>query len=124
MVFMLQKKSSSEIKQVIVVRKDLDIGKGKLIAQACHASLEAYKLASKKIIKEWEKQGSKKVVLKVKSLDELLQVYEKAKEAKLPVALISDAGKTQLEKGTITCLAIGPYYSEEIDKITGNLKLL
>ncbi|MEM0480598.1 MAG: peptidyl-tRNA hydrolase Pth2 [Candidatus Aenigmatarchaeota archaeon] len=115
---------SSEIKQVIVIRTDLKMGKGKLVAQACHASLEAYKLAKKEIIEEWEKQGSKKVVLKVSSLEELLKIYENAKKENLPVALIRDAGKTQLEEGTITCLAIGPEYSEKIDKITGNLKLL
>jgi len=113
-----------EVKQVIVIRTDLEMGKGKMISQACHACLEAYKKASPKIKNLWKYFGYKKVILKVKSLEELMEIYEKVKKTKIPHALIIDAGKTQLEKGTITCLAIGPYYSEEIDKFTGNLKLL
>jgi PTH2 family peptidyl-tRNA hydrolase len=113
-----------EIKQVIVIRKDLKMSLGKAIAQACHAAIEAYKNSNKEIVKKWEESGSKKVVLKVNSLEELLKIYEEAKKNGLVVSLIRDAGKTQLEEGTITCIAIGPDYSEKIDKITGNLKLL
>jgi PTH2 family peptidyl-tRNA hydrolase len=100
------------------------MGMGKAIAQACHASIEAYKNSNKEIIKKWEESGSKKVILKVNSLEELLKIYEEAKKSGLVVSLIRDAGKTELEEGTITCIAIGPDYSEKIDKITGNLKLL
>jgi PTH2 family peptidyl-tRNA hydrolase len=124
MDFMEQKSCCSEIKQVIIIRKDLKMSMGKAIAQACHASIEAYKSSDKKIIKKWEESGSKKVVLKVNSLEELLKIYEEAKKSGLVVSLIRDAGKTELEEGTITCIAIGPDYSEKIDKITGNLKLL
>jgi len=113
-----------EVKQVIIIRTDLEMGKGKMIAQACHASLEAYKKANSKIKSLWKNYGYKKVVLKVKSLEELMSIYEQIKKTKIPHALIIDAGKTQLEKGTITCLAIGPYFSDEIDKFTGHLKLL
>ncbi|MEM5820778.1 MAG: peptidyl-tRNA hydrolase Pth2 [Candidatus Aenigmatarchaeota archaeon] len=113
-----------EVKQVIIIRTDLEMGKGKMIAQACHASLEAYKKSPSYIKKLWKDFGYKKIVLKVKSLEELLEIYEKVKATKIPIALIRDAGKTQLEPGTITCLALGPYYSEEIDKFTKNLKLL
>ncbi|MBU5682127.1 MAG: peptidyl-tRNA hydrolase Pth2 [Candidatus Aenigmatarchaeota archaeon] len=113
-----------EIKQVIVIRTDLEMGKGKMISQACHASLEAYKLAPPYFKNKWKFFGYKKVVLKVSSLEELLKIYEEAKKEKIPCVLIKDAGKTQLESGTITCVALGPYYSEKIDKITKNLKLL
>ncbi|MEM0242887.1 MAG: peptidyl-tRNA hydrolase Pth2 [Candidatus Aenigmatarchaeota archaeon] len=113
-----------EIKQVIVIRNDLEMGKGKMVAQACHASIEAYKKAPLYFKILWKFFGNKKVVLKVNSLDELIEVFKKTKEMKLPYALIRDAGKTQLKEGTITCIAIGPYYSEKIDKVTGNLKLL
>ncbi len=109
---------------VIVIRKDLEMGKGKMIAQACHAAIEAYKKANKEIVKKWEKEGAKKVVLKVDSLKELKEIYKKAIEKNLNVVLIRDAGKTQLKKGTITCIAIGPDKEEKIDLITGNLKLL
>jgi PTH2 family peptidyl-tRNA hydrolase len=111
-------------KQVVVVRKDLKMGKGKLATQVAHASLEAYKKARKEDIKKWEEEGMKKVVVCVKDLKELMVIAKKAKEANLPYAIIRDAGKTQLKAGTITALAIGPAKEEEIDKITGNLKLL
>ena len=111
-------------KQVIVVRKDLKIGKGKLAVHVAHASLEAYELVNKKVKEKWKKEGAKKVVLKVKNLEKLLEVYEKAKRENLPVVLIRDAGKTQLKEGVITCIAIGPAEETKIDKITGKLKLL
>lgn len=113
-----------EIKQVIVIRKDIDMSIGKIISQACHASLEAYKLSSPYFKQHWKKFGYKKVILKVFNLNELLKIYQEAKRIGLPCAIIKDAGKTQVEKGTITCVAIGPHYSEKIDKVTGNLKLL
>lgn len=113
-----------EIKQVIVIRTDIEMSKGKMIAQACHASLEAYKASSSYFKRKWKEFGFKKIVLKVSNLEELLKIYQEAKKMKLPCAIIRDAGKTQLEEGTITCIAIGPHYSEKIDKITGKLKLL
>ena len=111
-------------KQVIILRKDLKMGKGKLIAQACHACLGSVRRANGKIVEKWEKEGAKKVVLKVKNLREMKKMYEKAKNANLPVFLVRDAGLTQLRRGTITALAIGPAEEEEIDKITKKLKLL
>ena len=118
------KRKPRNIKQAILIRTDLKMGKGKIATQAAHASLEAYKKADKNIIKKWEEEGSKKVVLKVSSLKELLKFKKKADQLKIPYALIIDAGLTQLKKGTITCLALGPDEEEKIDKITKKLKLL
>jgi len=100
------------------------MGKGKLVVQCCHAAIESYKIANKEILEDWERQGSKKVVLKVKNLEELLKIEEKLKKAKIPYVIIRDAGKTQLEEGTITCIGIPPIEEKKIDKITGKLKLL
>jgi PTH2 family peptidyl-tRNA hydrolase len=114
------------MKQVIVVRKDLKLGKGKLSAQVAHASLNAYKEAERKKpewVKEWEFTGQKKVVLKVEDEAELINIYNIVKK-KFPCALIRDAGRTQTAPGTITCIGIGPVPEGEIDKITGNLKLV
>ncbi len=111
-------------KQVIIFRKDLKIGKGKIAAHAAHASLAALKLANKEIVKKWEKNGAKKVVLKVENLRELKEIYEKAKRKSLPCFLTKDAGLTQVKKGEIICLAIGPEKENKIDELTGNLKLL
>ena len=111
-------------KQVIVVRKDLKMGIGKLCTQCCHASLGAVKKANEDVVKKWEKEGGKKVVLKVKNLGQLKRIYEKCKKAKIPCFLVRDAGLTQLRRGSITTLGIGPAKEEIIDRITGKLKLL
>lgn len=112
------------IKQVIIIRSDLKISRGKMISQCAHASLEAYKLASKTDVKKWETEGVKKVVLEIRDLKELLDLYKKAKKLKLPSSMIKDAGLTEIRPGTITCIGIGPAESSEIDKVTGKLKLL
>lgn len=111
-------------KQVIVIRNDLKMGKGKAIAHACHASLDAALKADEKILKDWQKEGAKKIVVKVNSLKELQEVEKKAKKEKILNVLIKDAGLTQLKKGTATVLALGPAKEKIIDKVTGKLKLL
>lgn len=114
-------------KQAIVVRKDLAMSAGKLAAQSSHASLSSYKMVKARtpeVADAWEEQGQKKIVLKVQSEKELLEYFEACKQAKIPVALIRDAGNTQLEPGTITCFGAGPWDEKEIDKILGKLKLL
>jgi PTH2 family peptidyl-tRNA hydrolase len=114
-------------KQTIVVRADLQMGKGKLAAQSSHASLSAYKKVSKtnpEIARAWEDEGQKKVVLKVNSESELLEFFNKAKAKGIPCELIRDAGHTQLEPGTLTCLSAGPWKESELDAVFGKLKLL
>ncbi|MBU7038328.1 MAG: peptidyl-tRNA hydrolase [Theionarchaea archaeon] len=114
----------SVFKQVIVVRTDLKLGKGKLAAQVAHASLEAYVRAPQKDQKAWIEENQKKVVLKVKSEYDLVIIFDRAKRAGLPTTLIQDAGLTQIPPGTKTAVGIGPARAEEIDVITGNLSLL
>jgi PTH2 family peptidyl-tRNA hydrolase len=111
-------------KQVIIIRKDLKWGKGKLISHALHAALGSLKNVDEVIVEKWEKEGAKKVVLKVKDLNELKDIYKKIKKGRLPSFLVKDAGLTQLKPGTITVLGIGPAEEKKIDKITGKLKLL
>lgn len=114
-------------KQTIVVRADLKMGKGKLAAQSSHASLAAYKLVSRirpPVAKAWEQEGQKKVVLKAGSEAELLEYYNRGKAAGIPCELIRDAGHTQLESGTLTCFAAGPWDERELDAVFGKLKLL
>ncbi len=116
-----------EYKQVIVVRTDLKMSKGKLAAQAAHAAVSALLEALKykrEWVEKWIEQGQKKVVLRVESEKELIDIYEKARRKNLPVSLIIDAGRTELEPGTKTCVGIGPAPSRRIDEITGELKLL
>ena len=111
-------------KQVIVVRSDLKLSKGKLAVHVAHASLSAAEKADKKIVKEWKSLGQKKVVVKVVSLKDLLELSKMCKKLRIPHILISDAGLTHLESGTITCLGIGPDEEKKINKVTGTLKLL
>jgi len=114
------------IKQVVVVRADLDMGKGKIAAQVGHACVlgaEHVRKSKPKWFSEWW-ETQEKVVLKVESLKELEQIEQAAIEFDLPWSEVSDAGHTQLPPGTITCISIGPAPEEEIDKITGDLKLL
>jgi peptidyl-tRNA hydrolase, PTH2 family len=116
-----------ELKQVIVVRSDLKMGKGKLAAQAAHASLTAAEQAAdrhERWFNEWKATGQAKVVVKVQSEEELQELFRRARSMKLPAALIQDAGRTQLEPGTVTCLGIGPAPDGDVDPITGKLKLL
>ncbi|MEM7825620.1 MAG: peptidyl-tRNA hydrolase Pth2 [Candidatus Aenigmatarchaeota archaeon] len=112
------------LKQVVIVRKDLDIGKGKLATSVAHACVGCVRKSREKVIEEWERQGAKKVVLKVSSLKELKKIYEKVKDSGLVYFLVRDAGLTQVKPGETICLGIGPADEKEIDKITGKLKLL
>lgn len=107
-----------------MVRTDLRLGKGKLAAQTAHASLEAYRKASEKDKKKWLEENQRKIVLKVKTEKELIDIYEKAKRSGLPCVLIRDAGLTQIPPGTKTAVGIGPADAQKIDTITGELSLL
>ena len=116
----------SDVKQVIVVRKDLKLTKGKMSAQVAHAAVEAYRLSrdvSPQTTKVWLNEGAKKVVVYVEDQAELMMLMKKIPTS-IPTKLIIDAGLTQLEPGTMTCLGIGPYYEQEINKYTGDLKLV
>ncbi len=112
------------LKQVILVRQDLKLPKGKLAAQSAHASVEAVLKSPEKKVAAWREQGMPKIVLKVKDEKELLSYFQKAKDAKLIATLITDAGHTVLAPGTKTCVGIGPDQEESLDKITGKLALL
>ncbi|MFP3278714.1 MAG: peptidyl-tRNA hydrolase Pth2 [Candidatus Micrarchaeota archaeon] len=116
-----------EIKQVIIVRSDLEMSKGKTCAQVAHASLMSYFEAEKQdkeITKAWLDTGEKKIVLKLDGEEALKRLYEAFKYKHIPAALVSDAGLTELPPGTITALGIGPWKSAEIDQFTKSLKLL
>ena len=118
----------TEIKQVIVVRSDLKMGKGKVAAQVAHAALDAAEAARHKHpnwYDSWREQGQAKVVVKTDGgEDALIDLQKQARSLGLPSSLIQDKGLTQVEPGTTTCLGIGPGPSGEIDKVTGKLKLL
>ena len=131
------------VKQVIVMRKDLGMRKGKMIAQGAHASVGAllsmfdeYKTKNgftfyevgffkDSVLDEWLYGIFTKICVGVNSEAELLDIYDKVKETNLPVKLITDCGLTEFHnEPTNTCLCIGPAKSEDIDRFTGHLSLL
>ena len=114
----------TKYKQVIIIRKDLKVGKGKLIIHCVHAAVGALRASDEIIANSWENAGAKKVLLKVNDLKELMSIKKKVSDTKIPYYLVKDAGLTQLKPGTVTALGIGPYDEKKIDKVTGKLKLL
>jgi len=131
--------SDASVKQVIVMRNDLNMRKGKMVAQGSHAAImflvdhimQAHEGLSPGIQFSqdewlWMSTGRMtKVCVRVDTEAELIAIREKCTEAKLPVHLITDAGLTEFGGiPTRTCLAIGPASAQKIDQITGHLKLL
>ena len=123
----------SQFKQIIAVRNDLNMRRGKMIAQGAHASIMflVHRLCDGEVgakdhaIQEWLTQGMTKICVRVDSEAELLDIAQKAQDAGLTVHVITDAGHTEFGGvPTKTCLAIGPDEEEKIDAVTGNLKLL
>lgn len=132
------------VKQVIVVRKDLKMSKGKMAAQVAHASLGALfmamgigKFATKsdgdilhvKVpngspLDYWLNESFTKVVLEVADEQALRHLEARlVLEKKIPFSTIVDEGRTEFHSDTLTCIGIGPYWSEAINELTGNLKL-
>jgi len=119
--------SEFKFKQVIIVRSDLKMSLGKTSVQVAHASVTAAEETRKKRKRWWDawmREGQCKVTVRVETERELLELKSEAERAKLPTALIQDRGLTELPPNTITCLGIGPTPSDEVDKITGKLRLL
>lgn len=116
-----------ELKQVIVVRRDLRMGSGKTAVQVAHASVigaQNVRSRNREWFDAWFEEGQAKIAVKVRSLDELIGIKRRAAELGLPVAQVNDSGLTQLPPGTTTCIAIGPAPADLIDRVTKDLKLL
>lgn len=128
-------------KQVIVIRKDLNMRKGKMCAQAAHASLAALLsqgyhekpdtglpilvVPLEPELEEWLNGSFTKIVVGVNSESELLEIFDHAQNAHLIRSIIKDEGRTEFGgRPTYTAVAVGPGKVEDIDKITGHLDLL
>jgi PTH2 family peptidyl-tRNA hydrolase len=117
----------AQYKQVIIVRTDLKMGKGKLAVQVAHAAVSSAEQArkyKKSWFDAWFGENQAKICVKVDSENELRILKGRIDEVGIPNSLIQDAGLTQLEPGTTTCLGIGPLPSDLADRYTGELKLL
>ncbi len=111
------------LKQAIIIRTDLGMGRGKIAAQSAHASVAALEKVTTVAYNAWVAQGMKKIVLRIGSKKELLDLFMQAKK-KFPTALIKDAGHTQVKPGTPTCISIGPTEEIDLNLLTNDLKLL
>jgi peptidyl-tRNA hydrolase, PTH2 family len=128
-------------KQVIVIRKDLNMRKGKMCAQASQASMKVFfdrmsshiasdgrrvtEMILPDLMYDWVNGIFTKIVVSVNSETELLEIYNQAKQRKIPCCLIRDSGLTEFNNiPTFTAVAIGPDDSDAIDVITGHLPLL
>jgi PTH2 family peptidyl-tRNA hydrolase len=113
------------VKLAVVVRTDLDMGRGKIAAQVAHAAVAAT-LASLGTadFAAWLAEGQPKVVLRVRTAGQLEDVVRQARAGGLSVEVISDAGRTQVTPGTLTCCALGPAESQRIDAVAAGLALL
>ncbi|KAF9769829.1 hypothetical protein IL306_012686 [Fusarium sp. DS 682] len=126
------KDNGEECKLVLVVRTDLGMTKGKIAAQCSHATLACYKALSRapanspqsQILKRWERLGQAKIAVQVKSQDEMLELRRKARSLGITAEVIQDAGRTQIEAGSMTVLGVGPAPRSLVDQVTGGLKLL
>jgi peptidyl-tRNA hydrolase, PTH2 family len=130
---------SSPTKQVIVIRRDLRMRRGKEIAQGAHASMAwlrqrimpqltlagtVDRIPFSEAERAWLEGSLRKVTVKVGSEAELLAVYDKAVEAGVLVHVITDRGLTEFGGvPTRTCLAVGPDYDDRVDPVTGDLEL-
>lgn len=134
-------------KQVLVLRTDLKMRKGKMVSQGAHSSGKIFfdTIDREVLERGWPDGFSRvkltievdkpmflwlagiftKVCCRVESEEELLEVYERARAADLPCCLITDAGRTEFHGvPTNTAVAVGPAMPEDVDRITGHLKLL
>jgi PTH2 family peptidyl-tRNA hydrolase len=117
------------MKQVIILRTDLNMSAGKAAAQACHASLMAFLQVAQnhpQKIEEWFKTGQGKIILEINSEEDLKQLYTNLTNddtGKTICYLVRDSGLTELKGMEYTALGIGPFDKEYIDRFTKHLKL-
>lgn len=115
-----------EIKQVVAVRTDLKMGKGKIAAQVSHACVMAAEIARVSYTEWWSRwwDHQEKVIVKVHGYADIDLIRQEAARLGLPYRVVVDAGHTQVDPGTTTCISIGPAPEHLIDRITGQLPLL
>jgi peptidyl-tRNA hydrolase len=112
------------VKQVIVVNGTLELPAGKLAAQVAHAAVAGFLAATDRAQRRWLEEGMPKVVLRGAGASELERLRDAAEAAGIPAELVTDAGRTVVPPGTVTCLALGPAEKPAIDRLTGSLPLL
>jgi len=115
-----------DYRQILLMRTDLKMPKGKLVAQGAHASMKAYlDFQDHPNMQVWLDGAFTKVAVKVDSEEQLMEAVMLANLMDLPNSTIIDAGRTIFDGvPTLTCGCVGPASPEQLSKITGHLKLL
>lgn len=111
------------MKMVLLIQGSLSMSPGKTASQCVHAALGAGRSAKMMEIETWTGTGEKAVCLNVETEEEMNELVRKAQTAGLNVHSCHDAGRTQVEAGSRTVVAIGPHQESRIDVVTGHLKL-
>ncbi|GFZ50975.1 Probable peptidyl-tRNA hydrolase 2 [Saitozyma sp. JCM 24511] len=106
---------TEEVKLVLVVNDSLKMQKGKIAAQAGHATLACALML---------KEKNPGIALRCASTEELDSLAAQARRLNLCARTIQDAGRTQVAPGSKTILGIGPGPARLINTVTGKLKLL
>lgn len=116
--------AAEDCKMIIVMRVDLGMSVGKMVAQGAHAAAGLMRSLGPTDYSLWLANGLTKIVVRAESEAELNDIRQRARVAGLRVYPVSDAGRTEVEPGTLTCIGIGPQPAREVDKVTGGLRLL
>jgi len=110
--------------QAIVVRKDIEIPKGKLAVQVAHASVGAMMSQEDLILQyEWFDEGQRKIVFKVNNLNDLYDIKALADERDIPNYMVEDFACTVFKEPTVTCIGLGPVSIRKMNEITKDLRL-
>jgi len=112
------------MKLVIFMRTDLNMSRGKIAVQAGHAVAITMKMSNQEDIDAWFDNAQTKIVLSINSYQELCEVKNEAVKRGLPCYVIHDAGKTEVDPNTVTCLAVGIAPTGRLDKFTKGFKTL
>ncbi|KAI0515698.1 hypothetical protein KFK09_008364 [Dendrobium nobile] len=116
-----------ELKMVLVVRQDLKMGAGKIASQCAHAAIGMYAellQSHLSLLRQWEQCGQPKIIVTCKNQQEMNRLKGTADQYGLPTFIVADAGRTQVQAGSKTVLAIGPGKKAVVDSVTGKLRLL
>tara|TARA_B100001778_G_scaffold334793_1_gene347844 strand:+ start:2034 stop:2453 length:420 start_codon:yes stop_codon:yes gene_type:complete len=116
-----------EVKMVFIINSELKMGKGKIAAQVGHAAVSSTLKSGDKtpeLLEAWLASGQKKICVKGNDAEHLLQLEKQSSERDITTVKINDAGHTQIPSGSLTVLSLGPDMETNLNKITGDLKLL
>lgn len=139
-----------DLKQVIIVNKDLGMRAGKTAVQCCHGEVlymedlmslltqnkYLHVEPSQKTLKmfenftKWRQKdvnpiGTMSKIIKKATHRELLEIMHMLdKEGDIKYYPVYDLGKTQVKEGSLTCVCIEPLEIETVNELFGELKLL